>query len=50
MVLVVLRNNLLRADGWIQLSFVLLSLPAGLSRVVGGDFRVCQLFSLQSFC
>lgn len=36
----VLRNNFLRADSWISLSFVLLFLPAGPSRVVGGDLRI----------
>lgn len=40
MVLVVLGNNFLRAHSWIPLSFVLLFLPAGPSRVVGGDLRV----------
>lgn len=34
-VLVILRNNLLGADGLICLSFVLLLLPGRVSRVVG---------------
>lgn len=37
MALVILRNNLLSADGVTHLSFVLLFLPVGLSEVVVGD-------------
>lgn len=42
MALVVLRNNLLSADGLICPSFVSLFLPVGLSGAVGGGLRVWQ--------
>lgn len=36
----ILRNNLLRADGLICLSFVLFFRPVRVSRAVGGDLGV----------